>query len=271
MNIKSEKVLSILLLDVLLLSSASVASGVPELITDRPDQTESSTTVPPGSVQVEMGWLHSEEERQDLETDIFPQTLLRYGLMENLELRFGFDGYVWENAVGSQGGNVDAEGGADLGVGFKLKLREEEGWLPETALLASVGLPTGKGPFSSERFDPDYRLSCSHTLSERLSFGYNLGQAWVTEEDAAGDRDTRHQFVYTAALGISLTDNLGGFVEFFGEIPTGSDGGPANSFDGGFTYLIADNVQLDVSSGIGLSQDADDWFLAAGLSIRFPQ
>jgi hypothetical protein len=33
---------------------------------------------------------------------------------------------------------------------------------------------------------------------------------------------------------------------------------------------MAENVQLDVSSGVGLSDDADDWFIAAGLSVRFP-
>jgi hypothetical protein len=255
----------------LFLFSSSFASDVSELITDRPDQTESSSTVPPGYIQIELGFEHSEHERTDLETDVFPQTLLRAGVSDNLEFRFGFDGYFWENAVDLMQGAEDNEGAGDLGIGFKLKLRDEQGWLPETAFLTNVVLPMKQTPFSSERYDPEYRLSCSHTISNSLSFGYNLGQAWVTEEDASGDLDTRHQFVYTAALGIGLSNNLGGFVEFFGEIPTGSDGGPANSFDGGFTYLLADNVQLDISSGIGLSQDAEDWFLAAGLSIRFPQ
>jgi len=261
----------VLILGCALLSSSCFASDIPELVTDRPDQTESSSTVPPGYLQIEMGYEHSENEREDLETDVVPQALLRVGLTENLEFRLGFDGYFWENAVDLTQGAEDNEGAGDLGIGFKLKLRDEEGWLPETAFLTNVVLPTKKTPFSSERFDPEYRLACSHTLSERLSFGYNVGQAWVTEEDTAGDLDTRHQFIYSAAVGIGLSDNLGGFVEFFGEIPTGSDGGPANSFDGGFTYLIADNVQLDIASGVGLSQDAQDWFLAAGLSIRFPQ
>lgn len=217
-----------------------------------------------------MGWQHSEEDDDDVETYTFPQTLLRYGFAENLELRLEYGGYIWENAVGSRAGATDSDGSGDLAVGFKLKLRDEKGWLPETALLSHIGLPAGRTPFSSERFDPDYRLSFSHTLSDRLSFGYNLGQAWITEEDAGGDRDTRHEFLYTAALGVGLTDELACFVEFFGDIPTGSNGGPANSFDGGFTYLMADNLQLDISSGVGLSDDADDWFIAAGLSVRFP-
>lgn len=251
---KSEciKALLILIAGGTLVSSSCLASELPELVTDRPDQTESSTTVPYGSVQIETGWLHSEEDDDDLETDTFPQTLLRYGLADNLELRLNYDGYIWENAAGSRAVATDNEGSGDVAVGFKLKLLEEKGWLPETALVSHIGFPTGKAPFSSERFDPDYRLAFSHTLSDCLSFGYNLGQAWVSEEDAAGDRDTRHQFIYSAALGIGLTDKLGCFVELFGDIPTGSDGGPANSFDGGFTFLMADNLQVDVSSGAGL-------------------
>ncbi|KPK34201.1 MAG: hypothetical protein AMJ65_18675 [Phycisphaerae bacterium SG8_4] len=221
-------------------------------------------------MQIETGWLHSERDDDDLETDTFPQTLLRYGLADGLELRLNHDGYVWEHAVGLTAGAVDNEGSGDTAVGFKVQLQEEEGWLPETALLSHLGLPTGKAPLPSERFDPDYRLAFSHTLSDQLSFGYNLGQAWVSEEDAAGDRDTRHEFIYSAALGVGLTETVACFVEFFGDVPTGSDGGPAHSFDGGFTCLFGDNLQLDVSSGVGLSEGADDWFIAAGLSVRFP-
>jgi hypothetical protein len=69
---------------------------------------------------------------------------------------------------------------------------------------------------------------------------------------------------------MGLTYRLSCFVEFFGDIPTGSDERPANSFDGGLTFLMADNLQLDASSGAGLSDGADDWFLAVGLSVRFP-
>ena len=49
-----------------------------------------------------------------------------------------------------------------------------------------------------------------------------------------------------------------------------ASGGPANMFDGGFTYLIIDNFQIDVASGVGLSQEADDWFITAGATYRCP-
>jgi hypothetical protein len=70
---------------------------------------------------------------------------------------------------------------------------------------------------------------------------------------------------------MGLTERLGAFVEFFGDIPTFSNSpGPANSFDGGFTYLLSNNVQLDASAGVGLSQAAEDWFASIGVSFRLP-
>ena len=72
MNIQSTKPILVFLLASIFFFSSCFASDVPELITDRPDQTESSSTVPPGYVQIEVGWQHLKEEREDLETDIFP-------------------------------------------------------------------------------------------------------------------------------------------------------------------------------------------------------
>jgi hypothetical protein len=175
------KFLLVLLVGNTLVSSSYLAADVPELVTDRPDQTESSTTVPYGSIQIEMGWLYSDEDSDDLETDTFPQALLRYGLTENLELRFGYAGYVWEKAVGSRAGALDAEGSGDLSLGFKVKLWDEEDWRPEAAFISHVSLPTGKAPISSERFDPDYRFAFTNTLSERMSLTYNVGQIWKSE------------------------------------------------------------------------------------------
>jgi len=240
---------------------------VAELVTDRPDQTESSETVAPGYVQLEFGWTHREDdEGMDVTSDAFPETLVRIGIANDLELRLGFAGYVWEDvdAVGRD------DGVGDLEVGLKWKLWEEAGWQPQTAILAGTSVPAGEAPFSSERFDPSIRLACSHTLTERLALGYNLTGLWTSEEDVTGDRDTTASIAYSIVLGIALSERTGTFIEFFGEAPT-SEGKPANSFDAGMTYLIADNIQIDVLGGIGLSEAADDWFVGAGLVCRLPQ
>ncbi|MBI2435836.1 MAG: transporter, partial [Candidatus Hydrogenedentes bacterium] len=48
-------------------------------------------------------------------------------------------------------------------------------------------------------------------------------------------------------------------------------GGPAHSLDGGFTFLLRENIQWDLFVGVGLSDDADDWFVGTGLCFRFPR
>ncbi len=231
----------------------------PALVTDRPDQTESAVVVPRDHVQPETGWTFSraDESGQRSETHEIAGTLVRVGLTERVELRVGWAGYISSDT---------ADGPGDTELGAKIHLREERGRAPQLALLAAVSLPTGGDDFSSDEFDPSFRICASHELSERLSIGYNAGAAWTSESGS-----TLSNYQYTAALGIGVTDRLGAFVELYGDLPASAPGGPANSFDGGFTYLLQDNIQVDLAGGIGLSSAADDWFVGLGISARFPR
>jgi len=254
-----------------LLSIGPAVGQVPDLVTDRPDQTESSQTVPPGYVQMEYGWTHVEDDESvDMKADSFPETLFRVGIVNDLELRLGFSGYVWEEIDAPAAPSQRNDGAGDMELGIKYKLSDERGWRPQTALLAGTTLPTGARAFSNERLDPSLRLACSHTLSDTTGFGYNLAGIWQSEEDEAGDRDTKASLAYSVVLGTALSPRLGTFIEFFGEAPTG-EGKPANSIDGGFTYLLADNLQVDLLGGVALSEAADDWFFGAGIVWRLPR
>ena len=247
-------------------------SPKPELVTDRPDQTESSVLVPPGYVQVETGWslLRHQEGGIRTNTHAFPGTLLRIGVLDRMELRLDYGGFLREQTQ-EAGQSTHLSGSGDMGVGTKLYFWEEQGWVPEAALLAGVSLPVGKEQFSSGRADPTFRLSLSHTLSDRLSFGYNLGATWESTLDETNDRDTLSLFNYTAVLGMSLSDRTGLYAEVFGDIPLNAKGGPRNSVDGGLAYLIRDNLQVDGAAGVGLSHSADDWFVGLGITARLPR
>jgi len=54
-----------------------------ELVTDRPDQTESSVVVSPGYVQIETGWSLSRHQEGGVHTNThaFPGTLFRIGAL----------------------------------------------------------------------------------------------------------------------------------------------------------------------------------------------
>ena len=254
-------------------ASAFATEGIPELVTDRPDQSESSVVVPQGHVQLEMGWSHEEDREagEGYESDTLAENLLRMGVMEGLELRLSAPIHEWVDEHYPGEPKFEHEGWTDMLIGFKKYLWEEQGCLPEAALLFHLTLPTGSDGHSSERPDPNFRFSFSHELNERLSLSYNVGATWETEEDLKGDLDTGASFNWTSSLGYSLTDRLGAFAEIFGDVPLSAPGGPETSFDTGLTLLLTDHFQWDALVGFGISEDAPDWFVGTGFSYRWPR
>ena len=263
------------------LPGAAQEPDIPEeLVTDRPDQTESPVLIAPGHVQIETGAVYTKDAERSMD---YLSTLIRVGLAKRLELRLGSAG--WSRGDGDNG----SPNFGDAEIGAKVRLWDESGLRPEAALLFGTSVPIGADAVSSNALDPAFRFSLAHTLTERLSLGYNAGVAWETTQEEprrqvrlsatapqfsiveveAGEH-TLARFEYTAALGIGITDRLGAFVEIFGDAPLNAHGDAAHSVDGGFTYLIRPNVQFDISGGVGLNDAADDWFIGMGLSFRLP-
>ncbi len=85
-------------------------------------------------------------------------------------------------------------------------------------------------------------------LSERVALSSNLNYAYLSE---SGDR--YGEFSGSASLGFSLSDKVGSYLEVFGFFPGGKR---ANSrfINGGFTYLISNDFQLDARVGFGLGR-----------------
>lgn len=258
-------------LSALWLLAAAARAEVPELVTDRPDQTESTEIVPVGWIQLEMGWTFARDDEDGVrtESDEVPGTLVRLGLAAGVELRVGWTGQVAEE-IRSGGAQADVDGPGDAELGAKIRLRGG-GSGPAISALVATSVPVGDDAFTSDRYDPSLRLAFSQPLSARLGLTYNLGVAWASEPGADGEPTTGSSYLYTVALGTGLSDRLGAFVEVFGEIPGSAPGTPKTSFDGGFTFLVRDHLQLDLAGGVGLSEAAEDWFVGVGLSARLPR
>jgi len=227
-----------------------------KISTDRPDQTEASSVVPKKFLQIETGAFF--ESLGAIDAITYNTTLLRYGLLDNMELRLGFD-----HTEVKLNTNTIASGFSPLLLGVKIAVSEEKGWLPEIAFIGHINMPFfASTDFETKSTGTDFRFSLSHTLSEKSSLGYNLGLAWD------GDITTAI-YVYTIAYGYSFTDKLGGFFELYGNAY--EDDSFDHLWDAGITYLISDNVQLDVSGGTGITKDVQDIFLSAGISFRIPE
>ena len=245
-------------LSVLIAASSPVCAD--SLVTDRPDATESSSVIASGFAQFEVGV--TAVEGTDGESAVeYGGSLLRVGLVEDWELRLGWGGYLESDTV---------SGANDAMLGFKYYITPEgDSWLePEAAILVHTSLPVGDRDITSDECDPDFLLSFSHTLSEQFSLGYNLGGMLETSEKADGGETTLSSGLYSVALGYGATEQLGLFLEVFGAVGLSAEASPA-SLDGGITWLFNDDSQLDVFAGVGLNDDADDWFVGLGYSIRW--
>ena len=75
-----------------------------EMVTDRPDATESPNTVPLKSFQIETGGLYVTNKNQGIETEliVINNTLVRYGILKNLELRLAWAISETRNGLANQ-------------------------------------------------------------------------------------------------------------------------------------------------------------------------
>jgi len=58
-------------------------------------------------------------------------------------------------------------------------------------------------------------------------------------------------------------------LEYFGFYPNDLGTDCAHFINGGFTYLITNNLQIDWRAGFGVNEEAEDFFTGVGLSWRF--
>jgi len=217
-----------------------------------------------GVFQIEMG-VQVERNEGDAgaeDTTSVPTPLLRYGLIDALELRLESDGFEY---VGVPGGD-DRSGGADVSLGAKWNFLGASGWVPKSTLLASLSFPTGAEAITSGGYDPDVALLLGWYPADRMELDVQLGFSLPSQ----GTGDTRRVFTFTPVVTLEylLADRLTGYVEFFSEIG-GRDQADSHILDGGFTYLISEHILLDAWGGAGLTRDSPDFLGGAGITVRF--
>ena len=223
-----------------------------ELITDRPDQTESSSTVPKRSLQIESGLLIGFAEGEDisLREILAPTTLFRYGITKGFEIR------VVNQLISIKNKNSSEEftGIGDLEVGAKIQIFQKKGVNTEIAFLTHLRLPTGTEEVSIGNYGTINKLSISHELTDNIGIGYNLGYNYFGIDSGF--------FTYSLVFGIGITEKAAIYLETYGNVGI-LDEYLAN-FDTGFTYLIKQNFQLDFSFGTGINYTMN--YISAGFS-----
>ena len=238
--------------------SAQTLASTPELVTDRPDFTESSEVVGHRVVQIESGLTLEQTDRQTRQVTA-PQVLVRVGLGPRFEFRFAGDGFV-SQSLQTPAGRVRTSGRSDLEIGGKFKFIDADRAGLDVAVIPFLSLPTATDGFSSNGYDPGLKLTVARDLPRGFGVSGNLNVAGVRSElGRAWQREA------SVSLGHALGDRFGAYGETFGTL---AGSGCDCTVNTGVTMALGGNGQLDVEVGRGVSGQAQDWFVGVGFAVR---
>lgn len=222
--------------------------------TDRPDQTECPFIVPARYLQVENGFLA--EWKGGKQTGFTsPSTLWKYGVNDNWELRL-----LTEFVFTKENGKTTM-GLMPVAIGFKSNLCREKGIMPTISFIGHLTTRNaGSKKYATTYAAPSFRFTMAHTLSDQMTLGYNIGSEWDGESATPS-------YLYTVTTCISMGKKLGCYAEVFGFVRKGTV--PEHNIDGGFTYLVTPDLQLDMSGGTSIAGMEPAAYVSIGLSYRF--
>ncbi|HXZ40826.1 MAG TPA: transporter [Terriglobales bacterium] len=234
----------------------NAASTQPAITTDRPAITDSSIVVPRGSLLLENGF--AETGSQGQRSYDFPETLVRFGLTSNTELRFTPPDYFNNFNAGTGFGS----GFGDLSLGMKQQLVATSAGF-DAALIVSLSFPTGANAISSHGYDPQLLLPWSHPVSKNWTAAGMFSLLWPTE-GARRNLTGQPSFL----LDRQITSRWDAFIEYSGDFP--QRGSPQHLLHVGTALKITQNQQIDFHCGFGLSSAAVDHFIGFGYSFQLP-
>jgi hypothetical protein len=234
--------------------------------TNRPSFDDTAGIVQIGHFQLEMGYTFTFRNRDDIETQTHngPEILFRIPFVEDrLELQLGTSGYVYSRS-NSGSGFDSVDGFSDLTAGLRLKVTDENGWLPRTAIQLVSTLGAGSDDISNQDVEPVFKLIWSYDLGKGWGVYGNFGVGYLT---TGGDRFTQGQGGVCVCYTINDQWSVYGEYYMFGPNSKGADA--AHYTDFGAAYLITPRIQLDARVGFGLNEEANNFFTGTGISFLF--
>jgi len=220
------------------ITSISVAQIIS---TDRPDQTEGTHVLLKNKFQIESGYLITD-------SDNYLNTLLRYGVLNKIELRIN------SNMITGLVNNEKRTAFGNLELGLKFNIFNGINSSTKVSFLSHLSLPN-KREFSNKDPISLNRILISHDLTESFQIGYNLGYN-------IGFNNQINNFIYTLVFSKSI-HKLGLFVEIFGEE---SSGFSKSYWDAGVIYPLTDNFQVDFSFSTGINNNSN--YINFGISLN---
>lgn len=225
----------------------------------RPGQSIGPFTVGARVMQIQSGVdvYGFENEGNDLIGHGFVHnTVVRYGLLERLELSglFDYRDESWKSNTVEQ----EANGLSAFDLGGRYAFYDGGGAIPSMGFQIRIRLPILSEDYKIDHIGPRFVFVTGQKLSNTFTLTTNWGVNW-------NGVDSNGTAFYVVNLSFPISGKWGGFVENYGEI---SGGDFDSRFDAGLAYLGNNDLQFDVLGGFGGNDGVNDYFIGTGFSWR---
>jgi hypothetical protein len=238
-------------------SAAVVGTDIPVLTIspDRPRFADSTQTVPPGHAQIELG---VRADFDDAPAFTAPSILVRVGVTDFIEARVSTP----DLQLTLPSGGDPVLGVSDMVLG--VKIAGSVGHVFSVSAVPYLLFPTGSPETSSGIVEGGAGLNFQVVPFDDFSIGWNVIGAFV----ASNTLDKRLLSMAAGlSFGYAFTESFGAFAESYVQYQDGGKGQP--SVAGGLTFLPTPRVQIDLSGGSGLTDEAESPYAIVGVAALF--
>ncbi|MGC4005522.1 MAG: transporter [Pirellulales bacterium] len=239
-----------------------------EIETDRDSFTPATTVVGLSRTVVESAYSFIDNRRVP-ETHSLPELVVRYGVTERLELRFGTN-----YEIGGAGNPISAnipddleddatlEEEANVSYGLKYALTEQAEWIPTSAILLQAYTPVA-GEATDTHFVATY--VAGRTFANRWAWDSAIRYSTGSHED-----DRFNVWSPSTVLKVPVGERWKAHIEYFGVFSDGRATESTQHFiSPGAHYLITSNWEIGTRFGWGLNDQAPNFFVNVGGGYRF--
>jgi hypothetical protein len=247
----------LVLASVMLLSPNARADGCPqpseEIVTDRPDVTNSSIVVPVGSLQSENGInLTSQNGGRTIDGT---NSRWRLGIAPCLEVLVDLPTYF------SNAKSPGSTGFSDVAPAVKWQISPVPGKV-DLSMTVGIALPTGTAAIAGRGAQPYVQFPWSWELRD----GWGLS-GMFTEFFRPDDITSRRMTETTFVIEKKLTDRASVFTEYVGDYSDGAN--PIQLLNSGVLYRLTPLQQFDFHFAAGLNHHSASYVVGLGYSVRF--
>lgn len=233
----------------------------------RSEVADTAAIVARGGLLLQAGYTFSRNRYDDVTSSIHtvPELLLRYRLLERLELRLAWAGVVMDHLKDEATGTADSDTYlSDPSVGARLALTSQRGWVPRTSLTVASPLNVETPLNLSELVSPFVGLGYSWCVGESWLLAGSSAAVWTRENDSS-----YLDFQQVVTLDWLGHERWGGFLQWTALLPEGSRLGDINHCLGpGVTYNASARWQYEASVLFGLDEPSPDVLVQLLVSWR---